>query len=179
MDDKKIIELYFARDERAIEETRAKYSRLLLRIASGVLGSHQDSEECESDTYLRAWESIPPNRPEYLAAFLARIVRNLALNRARANRRRASYELAAIYEELDSMGSGDLCEGLDLRAALGDFVSGLDRTKRRIFIQRYFYMMSVGDIAAEQGLSVSGVKTALSRTRKMLRDYLTERGFYL
>ena len=177
MEDKRIIELYFARDELAIKETRKKYGALLLKIARGILGNEQDCEECESDTYLRVWKSIPPERPVHFCAFVTRIMRNLALNRARMNRRRTSYELRTIQEELITLEVNDLCDEIELREALSAFVSGLDLTRRRIFVQRYFYMLSVRSIAAEQGLSVSNVKTILSRTRAKLRSFLTERGF--
>lgn len=177
MDDKQIIELYFARDERAIEETRAKYGSLLMKIAHGILGDEGDCEECENDAYIRAWNSIPPERPERLSAFVARITRNLALNRARANKRRESYELRAIREELSSVGVGELCDDLELREALRTFVAGLDTAKRRVFVQRYFYMLSIHRIAAESGMSVGNVKSTLSRTRAKLYLYLTERGF--
>jgi RNA polymerase sigma-70 factor (ECF subfamily) len=177
MDDKRIIELYFARDERAIEETRAKYGALLMKIAHGILSDEGDCEECQNDAYIRAWNSIPPERPERLSAFVARITRNLALNRARANRRRESYELRAIREELSSVGVSELCDELELRETLRSFVAGLDMARRRVFVQRYFYMMSVHRIASEQGISVGSVKSILSRTRAKLYLYLTERGF--
>ncbi len=177
MDDKRIIELYFARDESAIEQTRDKYGALLLKIARGILGNEQDSEECESDTYLKVWNSIPPERPLHFCAFITRIMRNLALNKARANKRRASYELSAIREELSNIGVNDLCDEIELREAIRAFVSGLDTTQRRVFVQRYFYMLSVRRIALEQGLSVGNVKAILSRTRVKLRAFLKERGF--
>lgn len=177
MDDKSIIELYFARDERAIEETRAKYGALLLNIARGILGNEQDCEECESDTYLQVWSTIPPERPVYFRAFVARIMRNLALNRVRTNKRRSSYELLAIREEISSLGVKDMCDEIELREAIREFVSGLDATRRNVFVQRYFYMLPIRSIALEQGLGVSNVKSILSRTRAKLRLFLTERGF--
>lgn len=177
MDDKQIIELYFARDERAIEETKAKYGRLLLKIARGVLGDEGESEECESDTYLKVWGVIPPERPTYFAAFLSRITRNLAINRMRADKRRAAYLFRAVDEELGAIGVNDLCEEIELREAIRSFVSGLEPVRRRVFIQRYFYMLSVAEIAREQGISRGSVKSMLSRVRAKLYLYLTERGF--
>ena len=177
MDDKQIIELYFARDERAIEETKAKYGRLLLKIARGVLGDEGESEECESDTYLKVWGVIPPERPTYFAAFLSRITRNLAINRMRADKRRAAYLFCAVDEELGAIGVNDLCEEIELREAIRSFVSGLEPVRRRVFIQRYFYMLSVAEIAREQGISRGSVKSMLSRVRAKLYLYLTERGF--
>ena len=98
VDDKNIIDLYFARDEQAIAETQTKYGRLLLSVAMNILHSSPDSEECESDTYLRAWNAIPPTIPQILSAYLAKITRNLALNRLRDGRRRLEAEL--VYEEI-------------------------------------------------------------------------------
>ena len=100
MDDNKIIELYFARDERAIEETRTSYGRLIYSVAYNILDSAPDSEECENDTYLRTWDSIPPTRPSILSAYLSRISRNLALNRLRDEKREAfSYHFRGYFTE--------------------------------------------------------------------------------
>ena len=177
MDDSRIIELYFARDERAIEETKAKYGRLLSSVAFGILGSRADSEECESDTYIKAWNSIPPARPTSLSAYLSKIVRNLAINRYHSNKRKCEMDL--ILDELSEVipdTRRDLAEELDLKDALEGFVSKLDLTKRLIFLKRYFYMMSVMEIALDMHMSVGTVKSSLSRTRIALRKYLTERG---
>lgn len=178
MDDNKIIELYFARDERAIEETKLKYGRLLLSIAGSILGDRLESEACESDTYVRAWDSIPPTRPVYFAAFLSKITRNIALNRLRDNMRHNPPEFNLIIAELGEFaGQGDdVVDSIDLRDALNGFVSSLDPTRRNIFIQRYFYMLSLREIALEQGMSVGTVKSTLFRIRRMLCEYLCERG---
>lgn len=182
MEDSRIIELYFARDERAIEETKLKYSRLLLSVAENILGERPLAEECESDTYVSAWNSIPPTRPTYFSAYLTRITRNFALNRLRGNRRNSPPEMNLILDEIAEIipdEAGDIAEGIDLKDAMTDFVRSLDVTRRRIFIQRYFYMLSVKEIAIEQGLPLGTVKSILSRTRKMLYKHLTERGIYL
>lgn len=182
MDDSRIIELFFARDERAIEETRAKYGRLLLSVADNILGNTTESEECENDTYLRAWDSIPPTRPRHFSAYLCKIVRNLAINRLRLNKRHAPPEMTLIYEEIAEAlpdGAADPAESMDLRDAINDFVRGLEPTKRKIFIQRYFYMLSVREISRELGISAGTVKSTLSRTRNLLRTYLTERGIFV
>ena len=180
MDDKKIIALYFARDERAIEETKANYGRLLFSIAENILHSTPDSEECESDTYMSAWEAIPPTMPEILSAYLAKITRNLALNRLRDRGRRLETQL--VFEEMAEAipdMSGDLTEDIELRDALNDFIGRLDRTKRKIFLSRYFYMRSVREIAREIGATEGSVKVTLTRVRKMLREYLTKRGIVI
>lgn len=181
MDDNRIIELYFARDERAIEETKLKYSRLLLSIAGGILGDLTAAEECENDTYLRTWDSIPPVRPTYFAAYIGRITRNLALNRIRYMKRHNPPEMILIMDELSEIvGEGeDLDERIDLGDALSGFLADLEPTRRRIFIQRYFYMMSAREIAVEQGLRTGTVRSVLSRTRNLLREYLCERGIVI
>ena len=182
MEDSRIIELYFARDERAIEETKLKYSRLLLSVADSILSDRSLAEECESDTYLRAWNSIPPTRPTYFSAYLTRIARNFALNRLRGNRRNSTPEMNLILDEIAEIipdKTGDIAESIDIKDAMNDFIRSLDATRRRIFIQRYFYMLSVKEIAIEQGIPVGTVKSILSRTRKMLYKHLTERGINL
>ena len=179
MDDSKILDMYFARDERAIEETRTKYGRLLLSVALSILGNQSESEECESDTYLRTWESIPPNRPEFFSAYLTRIIRNLALNKRRGNRRRASAHMKLILGEISESAplvSGDPVDDIVLREGLNSFIAGLDPLRRSIFLQRYFYMMSIKEISDECGFGEGTVKSILSRTRTGLRRHLAKRG---
>ncbi len=182
MDDNRIIELYFERDERAIDETRSSYGRLIYSVAYGILESRPDSEECENDTYLRTWESIPPTRPSYFSAFLSKITRNLALNRLRENKRRRPLGAELIYEELAEAvpdNHGDITEDMALRDALNDFLSSLGKTKRQIFIKRYFYMREIKQIAREMGISSGSVKITLFRVRGELRDYLESRGIVI
>ena len=182
MDDKRIIELYFARDESAIEETRASYGRLIFSVAFNILESSPDSEECENDTYLRTWESIPPTRPSYFSAFLSKIARNLALNRLRDNKRRRPLGAELVLEELSEAipdCRGDLAEDIELRDALNDFLASLDRTKRQIFMKRYFYMREIKEIAREMGISSGSVKISLYRTRGELRHFLESRGIVI
>lgn len=175
MDDGKIIELYFSRDEGAIRATADKYGRLLTHISEGILASPPDAEECVNDTYLRAWESIPPTRPVSLSAYLARIVRNLSLNRYRADRARRASTADVILDELSEClpaPSGDPTEDLALRDALCRFVLSLPERDRIIFTRRYFYMSTVADIARELGMGQSSVKVILHRQRVRLRTYL-------
>ena len=179
MDDSRIIELYFARDEQAIEESKLKYGRLLLSIAQTILGNRAESEECESDTYLKAWGAIPPTRPNSLCAYLSKIIRNLALNRKRSDKRRGLSEIELIYDEISAVipdKNTDFAEEIDLRDALEGFVKELDETRRIIFLRRYFYMMSVRDIAYDMKMSVGTVKSDLYRMRMALRIYHEERG---
>ena len=177
LEDKEIIDLYFARDEQAIEETKTSYGRLILSVARDILGDELDSEECESDTYVRTWNALPPERPNFFSAFLCKITRNLALNRVRDGKRRPNVDfiLDEISEAIPDV-SGDITEDIALRDALNDFLEGLPNTKRIIFIKRYFFMREIRDIARELGITVSGVKVSLSRTRKELREFLEERG---
>ena len=180
MEDKRIIELYFSRDESAIKETKSKYGKLLLSIAYNILGNRYESEECENDTYFRAWNSIPPTRPSSFSAYLSRITRNIAINRYHRNKR--STEMDLILDELSEVipnASDDLADDISLREALGSFVDGLDVSKRMIFVKRYFYMMSVRDIASDMEISVGTVKSSLSRMRIVLKKQLAERGIYV
>lgn len=182
MDDSRIIELYFARDERAITETRTSYGRLLMAVAMGILHDPIESEECESDTYLRAWQAMPPTRPTYLSAFLSKITRNLAINRLRDRSERRPLGPELIYEEIAEAipdTTGDITEDIALRDALNEFLAGLDRTKRQIFVRRYFYMREIKEIAKEMHLTSGSVKVALYRVRGQLRDFLTERGIVI
>ena len=181
MDDRKIIELYFARDERAIVETKASYGRLIYSVAMSILHSPSDSEECENDTYMRTWESIPPTRPTYFSAYLTKITRNLAVNNLR-DKGRHTLTADVIYEEIaealpDTVG--DLTEDLELRDALDEFIGSLPKTKRQIFVKRYFYMKSIRDIAREMSIPMPSVKVILFRLRKELRDYLESRGIVI
>ena len=177
LDDNRIIELYFARDERAIEETKASYGRLIYSVAFTILENAPDSEECENDTYLHAWNSIPPTRPNFFSAYLTKIARNLSLNRLRDGKRSLNADL--VFEEISDAipdVQGDVAEEIELRDAMNSFVGQLGKTKRQIFLKRYFYMRSIKDISGEMGLSSVNVKVILSRTRKELREYLEERG---
>lgn len=179
MDDNRIIELFFNRDEEAIEQARERYGRYLSTLLYNILGDRDDCQECENDTYLRAWNSIPPTRPLSLLAYLSKIARNLALDRLRDEKKRPSLKAALIFDEMEEIipdSSADLCDEISLREAMRDFVRGLDPIRRRIFLQRYFYMLSVREISRDVGINEGTVKTQLFRIRQSLRDYLNERG---
>lgn len=182
MDDNRIIELYFARDERAIDETKASYGRLIYSIANGILTSPYDSEECENDTYLRTWDSIPPTRPSIFSAYLSKIARNLALNRLRDIKRRRPLGAEMIFDEIAHAiptSSGDVVDEIELRDALNGFLESLDKTKRQIFVKRYFYMRGIGQIAREMGITSGSVKVCLYRVRLSLREYLESKGIVI
>ena len=144
MEDFEIIELYWNRDERAIEESNSKYGRLCQSIALRLLENIEDSEECISDTWLRAWNAMPPERPGILRAFFAKITRNLALDRCRraAARKRGGGELVAALDELaDCVSGGDLeseMERRELVTALNDFLRSLNKQERELFLRRYW-----------------------------------------
>ena len=174
MDDKQIIELYFARSEAAIGESEKKYGAYCRTIAGNILPNRADAEECVSDTWLRAWGAIPPNRPERLGAFLGKITRNLALDRLRSNK-------GAVREELsECLTLGDPTAGMVdrvvLTAALDRFLAGLPQKKRKLFLRRYWYFSTVEELARDFGMSESGVKMTLLRLRRELRAQLKQEG---
>ena len=179
MDDKQIIDLYFARSETAISETAGKYGRMLRSIAYGILKNAPDSEECENDTYLAAWNIIPPQMPERLAAFLGRIVRNIAINKYEyytADKRNRDMEVA-----IDEIGEMISAESADIEAsAVSDCISSyLHRKsyiKRVVFVRRYWYGDGIRKIASDCGFSESKVKSMLMRMRKELKVYLERNG---
>ena len=179
MEDNDIVQLYFDRDERAIDETKAAYGRFIYSVAYRILESEPDSEECENETYLRAWRSIPPTRPYCFSAFLGKISRNLALNRYRDEKRRRPLGAEMILDEISEIipeNQGDITEEMELRDALNEFLGNLSKTKRQIFMKRYFYMRDIKEIASELGIGVSNVKVTLMRLRSELRNFLEGRG---
>ena len=183
MDDKGIISLYFKRDQQAIAETKDKYGRLLFSVAYNILYSEGDSEECVDDTYMKAWQTIPPTVPNRLSAFLAKITRNIALNRYRDGKRRgrnltAELILDEIAEAVPDTG-GDIAGDLALRDSLNRFLDSLERRQRMVFLKRYFYMCPAKDIARDMGMTSSAVKVSLSRTRAKLREHLEREGIRL
>lgn len=181
MDDESIIELYFLRAESAICETKAKYGRMCRGIAFGILKSREDAEECESDTYLKAWNSIPPARPNILSAFLGKITRNLALDRYEYLRaeKRGGGEIPLLLDELADCVSGGGLDEMDdgaLRETLNGFLAGLSADARKIFLRRYWFGDSVADIARRCGFTQSKVKMSLMRSRGELAAALTKEG---
>lgn len=186
MEDNEIIRLYWDRNEQAVKETSEKYGRYCKTIARNILLSEEDADECLDDTYLKAWNSMPPQRPAHLAAFLGRITRNLSFNRYKRQRagKRGGGELPLILDELaDCVSDVDDVEEMihrqELIKAVDSFVGGLSERRRRLFVRRYWYADSVAEIAKDAGMLEGTVSKALERTRKQLRAYLTERGFEL
>ena len=176
MDDPSMIALYFARDERAISETQKTYGHYIMTIAMNILCREPDAEECVSDTYLKAWNSIPPTRPHSLKAFLARIVRNLSLNRLR-DRRNA--DLTLSFEELEDCIPVTDEQESEVPGLINAFLRTLSDLDRRLFLGRYWYSYPIPKLAAAYGLTSNAVTIRLSRTRAALRVYLEERGYHV
>lgn len=184
MEDKDIIALYWARSEEAIRRTAEKYGAYCGAIIRRVLGDGRDAEECLSDTWLGAWNAMPPQKPARLPPFLGRIARNTALDRYDYNAAqcRASGFEAVLEELADCVGGTPLEEDFDLRR-LGEAISGfLDAASpaaRLVFLRRYWYCDGVAEIAAGTGFSQSKVKSLLHRTRKGLKEHLRKEGYDL
>ena len=176
MEDKQIIELYFARSEEAIGESAKKYGGCCRTIAGHILPNAAAAEECVSDTWLRAWGAIPPNRPERLGAFLGKITRNLALDRLRMEKRRCPIreELAECLTAGDPTGA--MTDRVVLTAALDRFLAGLPPKKRKLFLRRYWYFATVEELTRDFGMSESGVKMTLLRLRRELKEQLKQEG---
>ena len=176
MDDKQIIELYFARSEAAIGESEKKYGVYCRTIAGNILTNRADAEECVSDTWLRAWGAIPPNRPARLGAFLGKITRNLALDRLRSEKRQCPVqeELAECLTAGDPTGA--MTDRVVLTAALDRFLAELPPKKRKLFLRRYWYFATVEELARDFGMSESGVKMTLLRLRRELKEQLKQEG---
>lgn len=183
MEDGEIVGLYWERREAAIRETSVKYGRYCAAIAMNILGKMEDAEEICNDTWLAAWNSIPPNRPEVLKTFLGKIARRLSLKRLRDTGRakRGGGTVALALEELgECVASGERAEdGFDrnmLIGALNDFVASLRQNERRVFICRYWYLDSIEKISGDFGYSRSKVKSMLYRTRSKLTEHLKREG---
>ncbi len=178
-----IVGLYFQRDETAISVTGKKYGNYLKAISKNILGSESDAEECVNDTYLRAWNSIPPENPHNLGTYLGKIVRNLSLDKYRHNtaEKRGGGEGSAVLDELADCIPGketvesEVCKK-ELTLAINGFLDTLPEEHCRMFVCRYWYAMPVCDIAKRFRKRESNVSVTLGRIRNKLRTYLSERG---
>ena len=186
MDDRQIIELYWARSERAIAETDLKYGKMCCRIARNILKNSEDTEECVNDTYLKVWSVIPPKRPVNLPAFLGKITRNLALNKyeRRTAEKRGGGEVSVALDELaecipDPNSVERLVDNRFLSDKLNLFLEQLPAQTRKIFLRRYWELCSIHEIAEIYGISESKVKVSLFRTRGKLRAFLEREGIAL
>ena len=181
MEDAAIIELYWQRSEDAIPETARKYGPYCHRVAYNICADDRDAEECVNDTWLRAWNRMPNERPFLLSVFLGAITRNLALDRWRAghSKKRGGGELPLALDELGDCVRGSVdpervVEAKELEQAIDRFVDTLPETEQLIFLSRYWFLASVAEIAGKAGCSQSKVKTTLFRLRKKLRVMLQE-----
>lgn len=183
MEDHQIINLYFARSEQAIQETDAKYGGYCYSIAYNILTNQEDAEESVSDTYMAAWNAMPPRHPNVLSAFLGKITRNISLDRWRKCRalKRGGGEVALALEELRECVSGeasaeDRLIRREILACINRFLDSLKETERSVFLCRYWYLDSTEEIAEKSGFSVSKVKSMLLRIRKRLYAQLEQEG---
>lgn len=183
MNDSEIIELYFARDERAISETQGKYDSYLRTVSGKIIKSSEDVSECVNDTYLGAWNAIPPTRPNIFRIFLARITRNLSLKKLRSAyaEKRGGGEAALTLDELEEVvesGSriDEELEAKELAGMIDEFLAGRAVVDRKIFISRYWYFDSIKEIADRFSFTESKVKMTLKRSRDDLKSYLETRG---
>ena len=185
MEDRDIVALYFARSENAIAETARKFGAYCRTIAYNILASRRDAEECENDTWLAAWNSMPPNRPARLAPYLGRITRNLAVDRydqRRAQKRGDGFD--AVLDELadclpaPGTVAGEV-EAAETARQISDFLRAQPEQARRIFLRRYWYCDKTGDIARRYGITESKVRVTLHRMREKLKVYLEQQGVEL
>lgn len=181
MEDREIVDLFFARSEDAIAECQTRYGRYLRSVAMGVLSDGEDADECVNDLWLRVWNSIPPNRPENLKTFCGKIVRNIAIDRYRESRAeiRGGGQIPLVLDELADCipdGRDDPADGSELSDALDRFLASLPAGRRKIFMARYWHMLSIEKIAAALDKGQSSVKMTLSRTRRELKNFLEKEG---
>lgn len=183
MEDAQIIDLYFDRNENAIKETDIKYGTYCHGIAMNILHSPEDSKECVNDTWLRAWNSMPPQRPKFLRQFLAKITRYLSFDRYRWHhaQKRGSGEMTLALEELHNcVGGGDPATEAELEVLkdrINVFLLSLPARDRGIFLRRYFYVEEISAISRRYQMREANVRLILSRTRQKLRSYLEKEGF--
>lgn len=184
MEDSKIIELYFERNEKAIAETQIKYGNYCYSISYNILNNNEDVQECLSDTYLNTWNSIPPHRPSILSTYLGKIIRRLSIDKYRKDNalKRGGGEYVISLDEIgeflsNDVDSKDLVDEKILVETINEFLSQLPKSERMLFVSRYFYFDSINEICERFGYSESKVKMALKRTRDKLRDYLEKKGY--
>lgn len=181
MEDEEIVQLFCKRDQMAIQEVRIRYGAKLYQVAMNIVKNHEDAEECVSDTYLKAWQAIPPQTPRFLFAYLAKICRFLSF--AKIDWKNAQKRNARIIELTAEM---ELCipspyeerrvESEEISELLNEFLKLISKENRLLFVRRYWYADSIQEISQRYGISESKVKTTLHRTRKKLKSYLEREG---
>ena len=185
MEDSKIVELYWQKNADAIKETDSKYGAYCFAIADNILHNKEDSEECVNDTWLNAWNAMPPHKPTKLQMFLAKITRNLSFNRfnARSAEKRGGGEIVLVLDELAECLAGESdveseYEARELGQCIRMFVRALPERDGNVFVRRYFFTEPVAKIAKRYGLTDNNVMVILSRTRKKLKTHLIKEGFF-
>ena len=182
MKDEEIVELYWERNEKALVETAAKYGYYCKKSAKNILGSADDADECFNDTLLRAWNSMPPNRPSNLKLYLAKLTRNLAYDRFRAftAQKRGGMETALILEELNEgispCDTENEISAKEIGESINRFLRSVSDRDRNVFLQRYFYVESIKLISKRNNMPVGSVSAILSRTRTKLKNHLIKEG---
>lgn len=178
MEDREIIALYFARNEKAIRISSDKYGSYVKGISMSILQNALDAEECVNDTWLKAWNSIPPQNPPSLKVFLGRLVRHLSIDRLRTlTRLKRNRELEVALDELAECAAPDDEDVTALTDALNEFLDGLEPLDRKLFVGRYWHLYPVSKLAAAYGLTTNNTSVRLHRLREKLKVHLTERGF--
>lgn len=184
MEDNRIVDLYWQRNESAISETAAKYGKYLHSISYQILQNTEDAEECVNDTYNDAWQSMPPHRPSILSTFLGKITRRISIDLWRKNsaEKRGGSEIAIVLDELEECvaGTDDVeaeVEKRELQRKLNAFLLALPQVDRQVFMCRYWYMDSISEIAIQFDYSESKIKSMLYRTRNKLRTMLKKEGY--
>ena len=178
MQENQILDLYFARDEQAIAVCERQYGADCMRVSMNILHNQSDAEECVNDTWLRAWNAIPPKRHSPLRAFLLRITRNLSLNRLRdMHREKRNSELTVSLEELEACIPATIDNSEELAELFNGFLAELDETDRVVFMGRYWHSYSIDDLADTMKLTKKAVYMRLHKTRERLRAYLEGRGY--
>ena len=181
MNDLNIIELYFARDEEAIKQTDIKYGKLCHSVAYNILNNNEDSEECVNDTYIGVWNAIPPTRPNNFMAFVCKITRNLSLKRleAQARQKRSQATIVSLDELAEVLSDESIADGVsdeDIGKLISDFLRNEKSEIRDVFIRKYYFFDSIGDIARRYDFTESKVKNMLHHTRTKLKDFLIKEG---
>lgn len=184
MTDEEIIQLFFQRNEVAIKETNKKYGQYCFKIANNILNNKEDSEECLNDTWMKAWDSIPPTKPRHFNLFLAKIVRNLSFNKYKSKHthKRGNGEIALVLDELEECIAGQsdvekIYIAGELQTTINEFVRDLPEKEGNVFIRRYFYSESIKEISKRYHKSENNVRVMLNRTRKKLKAKLEKEGY--
>lgn len=184
MEDEKILELFWQRDQQALQQTQQKYGAYLTKVAMNVLGDPEDSRESVNDAYLAAWDAIPPHRPQNLCAFLSKLTRRISIDllRRQSSQKRGGGNYDVALSELDQCLSGgntteEIADGNALAQTIAAFLKTRSPAARTAFVCRYFYMDSVKEAARACGLTESNTKVLLHRTRQALREYLEKEGY--